>query len=438
MSTKKERLWTNAVILSVVLACAVGTRAYEFAGGTGEPNDPYQIATAEQLIAVGADPNLWDEHFALIADIDLDPNLPGGRVFDDALIAPDESADISGHAGRGFIGVFDGQGHTIRNLHIEGTRGYDAGLFGMFSGLVKDLRLTDVRVSGSPCGAIAGLNHRGMILRCSVTGQALGAEDIGGIVGSLWDGSVVACESDVQVSGDRAVGGMVGGGPGGMLLRCESRATVTGDSDVGGLVGSSRDGEIVESRASGTVIGTNNVGGLAGKTKRSVVLRCGADCEVTAEGTAGGLIGDGWSGRHLMADSYARGSVAGSLIGGLLGKGPDLRVMNCYAACEMIALGSIEKPAVAGGLFGEIWMHRGPVALVCFWDVELSTVDSAVGDWATGEARPDLGTGLTTEQMQDEATFDQAGWDLDYVWAVPDGNYPVLRWELNEVQATAP
>ena len=51
--------------LQSVAVCA------EFAGGTGEPNDPYQIATAEQLIAVNSDPNLMSKHFLLVDDIDL-------------------------------------------------------------------------------------------------------------------------------------------------------------------------------------------------------------------------------------------------------------------------------------------------------------------------------------------------------------------------------
>jgi len=50
---------TIAAILMLGL-CAIG-RGAGFAGGTGEPNDPYLIATAEQLNAVGADPNLWDK-----------------------------------------------------------------------------------------------------------------------------------------------------------------------------------------------------------------------------------------------------------------------------------------------------------------------------------------------------------------------------------------
>ena len=74
------RRTTGTVIASVVFCCLWAGPAYGFAGGTGEPNDPYQIATAEQLTSIGSDPNLLDKHFVLVADIDLDPNLPGGRI----------------------------------------------------------------------------------------------------------------------------------------------------------------------------------------------------------------------------------------------------------------------------------------------------------------------------------------------------------------------
>lgn len=146
----------------------------EFAGDTGEPNDPYQIATAEQLISTGSDSSLLEKSFVLVADIDLDPNLPSSRIFKDALITQDADNDVSSHSGPSFEGIFDGNGHTIANLHINGEYGYDAGLFGKLSGLVKDLHLIDVVVSGSPCDVIVGLNLRSTIFRCRVTGQISG------------------------------------------------------------------------------------------------------------------------------------------------------------------------------------------------------------------------------------------------------------------------
>ena len=67
----------------------------KYSGGTGEPNDPYQIATAEDLMLLGETPEDYHKHFILKANIDLDPNLPGRKVFDKAVITT-------------FTGVFDG------------------------------------------------------------------------------------------------------------------------------------------------------------------------------------------------------------------------------------------------------------------------------------------------------------------------------------------
>ncbi|RPJ34751.1 MAG: hypothetical protein EHM35_09630, partial [Planctomycetaceae bacterium] len=90
MASFRSHPGANAIsLITIVLGLGMVAGAVEFAGGTGEPNDPYQIATAEQLIAIGSDPNLLDRHFVLVANLDLDPNQPGGQVFDRAVIAPE-------------------------------------------------------------------------------------------------------------------------------------------------------------------------------------------------------------------------------------------------------------------------------------------------------------------------------------------------------------
>ncbi|NIQ74213.1 MAG: hypothetical protein GWN80_01420, partial [Gammaproteobacteria bacterium] len=47
-----------------------------YGGGSGEPNDPYLIYTAEQLNTIGLVPCHLDKHFLLCADIDLDTLPP--------------------------------------------------------------------------------------------------------------------------------------------------------------------------------------------------------------------------------------------------------------------------------------------------------------------------------------------------------------------------
>ena len=66
----------------------------KYGGGTAEPNDPYLIYTAEHLNALGAEPNDYDKHFKLMADIDL-----SGYVYDRAVIAPDANDLENGFRG---------------------------------------------------------------------------------------------------------------------------------------------------------------------------------------------------------------------------------------------------------------------------------------------------------------------------------------------------
>ena len=88
----------------------------------GEPNDPYQIDTAEGLMLLGESPKDYDKHFILTADIDLDPNLAGRKIFDRAVITPDmNDANLEWEFnGTPFTGVFEGNGHVISHLKIRG------------------------------------------------------------------------------------------------------------------------------------------------------------------------------------------------------------------------------------------------------------------------------------------------------------------------------
>jgi len=76
--TTKINLKVLHTILLLIAVCFIGIPAQaKYSGGTGDPNDPYQIATVEDLMLLGDNPEDYDQHFILTADIDLDPNLPG-------------------------------------------------------------------------------------------------------------------------------------------------------------------------------------------------------------------------------------------------------------------------------------------------------------------------------------------------------------------------
>ena len=247
------------------------TAPCKYSGGSGTAKDPYQIATAADLIALGEDPNDYDKHFILTADIDLDPNLPGRKVFNKAVIAPDTDPndvhpwyEATPFIGPAFTGVFDGKGHTILRLTITGTR--YLGLFGGLgsAGEVKNLGVVDVNITGSgdSIGGLVGTsNHASVVAQCYITGSVSGKGYIGGLAG--YNGGIVTqCYSTAAVQGARTTNGYDGGVGGlvgenfGTLADCYSIGSVgcyspnsyyRVKSTAGGLVG--RNGMLANSWA---------------------------------------------------------------------------------------------------------------------------------------------------------------------------------------------
>ncbi|MEE9398937.1 MAG: hypothetical protein V3V23_01565, partial [Dehalococcoidales bacterium] len=129
MATPRYSSVLRATVLLIV-SCFVSFPAHaKYNGGMGEPDDPFQIATAEDLMLLGDSPEDYGKHFILTADIDLDPNLPGRKVFIRAVIAPNMDDTELWFRGIPFHGVFDGNNHTVSHLVIEG--GNFLGLFGL-------------------------------------------------------------------------------------------------------------------------------------------------------------------------------------------------------------------------------------------------------------------------------------------------------------------
>ncbi|MBP8303430.1 MAG: hypothetical protein KBE04_04810 [Phycisphaerae bacterium] len=372
----------------------------KYSGGTGEPNDPYQIATAADLIALGEDPNDYDKHFILTADIDLDPNLPGRKVFDRAVIGT-------------FRSVCDGDGHTISHLTITG--GGNTGLFGQLElgAEVKDLGVVDVNITGggSFIGGLVG-EDRGTVTRCYSTGSIKGASPrtscLGGLVGRIQGGVLVDCRSVTSVVGGNYVGGLVGSMVNGSATRCRSTGTVNGSGySVGGLTGDNLGGLVSQCTSGGSVSGGRDVGGLVGwNYGDGRILDSYSTAGVTAVGIdVGGLVG--WNESNVFAkghvtNSYSVGAAVGSSdVGGLVG-------------CNIDGYGS-----------------RGEV-IACFWDTQTS-----------GQTKSGTGTGRTTAQMQTAATFVNAGWDFvgetangtEDIWWINEGkDCPRLWWEATAAE----
>lgn len=109
--------------------------ADSYAGGDGSKTNPYEIATAEQLAKLASDVNngntpqaFLGKYFKLTADIDLSGGIwkPIGKYYNDG-----------NGKNRLFFGKFDGNGHVIKNMHIQWEDADDnaKSVWGLFSTL---------------------------------------------------------------------------------------------------------------------------------------------------------------------------------------------------------------------------------------------------------------------------------------------------------------
>lgn len=404
-----KKLITSLVIISVVLFWGP-SEVFAYSGGSGTPEAPYQIATKADLLQLAGSTADYDKCFILTADIDLDPNLPDGQVFTTALVAPDIDSDSSGWQGTAFRGTFDGDGHEIKRLTINGGDNDYTGLFGCIGYVaeLKNLGIENCAISGREfVGGLLGKNG-GSIINCYAIGEVSGYHRVGGLVGANFGVSISNCYSTGSISGNWKVGGLVGDG-GSSISNSYATGSVSGNGYVGGLMGSNYS-RVVDCYATGSVSGDYAVGGLVGASYSSI-YNCYATGSVDGNDYVGGLVGrNGVDAR--LSNCYATGSGNGiSYVGGLVGASYS-SISNCYAT------GSISGNDYVGGLLGKL---VGGDILNSFWDIETSGTTTSAG-----------GEGKTTEQMQDIDTYLNAGWDFNTpIWEMcPDTNdYPHLWWE---------
>lgn len=383
----------NTIIMWIVplgiAVCSITSPAQaRYSGGSGTDLAPYQIATAADLILLGDSPQDYDKHFIVTGDLDLDPHLPGRKVWTKALIAPNPDSGNGSFQGTPFTGVFDGDGHQISHLTSRGES--YLGVFGRlaYQAEIKNVGVVDGNIvsSGGYVGGLVGHNS-GRVIHCYSTGTVSGGDSIGGLVG--WNG--------------------------GTVTNCYSAAAVSGRYHVGGLAGYDYYGDVIQCFSTGAVRGTDYVGGLLGYDYYGDATQCFSTSAVRGHYDVGGLMGSSHFG--TVANCYSTGAVHGTAyVGGLMGDNGG-SVINCYS------VGVISGEDTVGGVVGD---NRSTVTQ-CFWDTQTSGQAPRRGD-----------TGKTTSQMQTASTFLNAGWDfigetangMQDLWWIKEGkDYPRLWWE---------
>jgi hypothetical protein len=282
----------HSILLMTIMILWAGTAAdAKYSGGTGEPNDPYKIATAEGLNDIGKYEEDWDKHFILVNDVNL------ARITGTQFKIIGRFVNWWDPNNKPFTGVFDGNKHKVWNFTWSSTGRNYIGLFGWVGsgGQIKNLGMENVNVNtvnGGCVGGLVGLNW-GTITNCYSTGSVSGTISVGGLVGETnFESMITNSYSAGSVTGNyNSVGGLVGGNEG-TITNCYSTGSVSGTYDaVGGLVGENYKGTITNCYATGNVSGKDYVGGLVGYNYKGMVNSSFWDTQTSGRTTSAGGIG---------------------------------------------------------------------------------------------------------------------------------------------------
>lgn len=340
-----KAVYPSTVSLFSHMAKAVLFSGVEPAYGDGTEQNPYQIATLENLVWIGEDPLRWNYHYVQTENISAFTTRQWFNASGWVTI---------GNSNHKFLGSYDGQGHFIDALFISG--GSNRGLFGVVGernsegiARISNLGLTNIDLTGiTTLGAIAGYAENALIEHCFSTGQLQGWTNVGGLVGQGGPGLKISfglnsSKIRKKSEGSLSVGGIIGSVSQGQIYYSINLGEVFGSNLTGGIAGKASDLILTNSFGSGGIEGNNFVGGLIGYTERN--------CSVT----------------HCYSNAWIQTPESGA-IGGLLGTLRPSDVVE-YSYWDMEASGQTTS---AGGLGRTTEQMTSPydAETYAFWDFE--------------------------------------------------------------------
>ncbi len=312
-----------------------------------------------------------------------------GKTFANKTVNLVSDIDMSGiewTAVNGFKGHFNGHYHTLSNLNV--TNGFEEqgelrlGMFAILSGAntsVENLKFTTANISNSTAtgiGVVAGkLSSGAKISEISIDNSTItGKWKVGGAVGVIDTGTI----NEVQVSNSKIT------------------TTTNGNGDTGGIVG--------------IASGTNTL-------KNLIVLNTNISSVSDKYIDTGGILGDQVSGTLNMNNViFAGGSIKtefSGLLGRLTGSSP-------------------------GGISSRLEQHKN-LGQGAETQTNLAGSNDATGFYDSNVIKTGVdekkknnkdGIGHSEEMLKSESIYNPELWDLDEVWSITNGSYPVLKCTL--------
>ena len=296
---------------------------HPFASGDGSIASPYTICKEAQLNAIGENATAYTgSHFSLQADLDMNKTSilgngeqpiptcltnPGANFIPIGGLYNNVCSQVPAET---FSGSFNGNGHMISNIRLEGKND-DLG-FIRVGGTISNLILKKIEVEGK--SNVGGVSGRGAAEIKNVTvldGRIRGDSNVAGIAGHYTGMSVFLNNhaKKVDIDGNGTAGAVFGGLIGfddnsGLTIRLSSfqgfiRSHAQGES-IGGLLGKGSSGinvYVYESFSNGAILASGSSGACAG-----------------------GLLGN-MSGPVTIIESYSQMSIGHSIYNNTFGSG---------------------------------------------------------------------------------------------------------------------
>lgn len=247
-----KKFWVLTLLFA--LLCTVGVCAEDnIYLNDGEVPD-LEISTPQQLKAFADEVNAGSTYegklIVLTEDIDLS--------------AYDSWTPIGNTMEAYFAGTFNGMGHTVYNMKINGAEGYFNGLFGcIYGGAVKYLDMKNVDIDISQVNfEVDGTTP---VLAGGIAGFAVESEIF---ISEVLSGNIVLDAADIDVAG--GVVGLLAVYPdengnisGYASVRfCGNKANISGSAYLGGIVGYCMDSSVEYSYNKGSIEGSAKAAGI--------------------------------------------------------------------------------------------------------------------------------------------------------------------------------
>lgn len=459
----KKRMVSLLLVLVMLLGLLpTAALAAPVGGGSGTAEDPYLIATAQELVdfrdAVNDSAKKSTSKLCakLTANIDL-----GNEAWTPIGKMTNTYSDYVA-----FGGVFDGDGHTISGLKIDNSAQYQA-LFGYVKGgTIKNLTVegsvTTATTSSAYAAGIVAYGNPVTMETCmnrvtvTVTQKGYAA----GVAAYANTGSTITgCTNQGNISGVGGyLGGIVGTASGVTITNCinngdvvDSRRSDTYPYGVGGIAGSAISASRITNCGNAGAVTSHlkNTGGVVGYFA-GTAEKCFNSGNVAGIYATGGIVGNISSANTSVTDCYNTGSILCNAptaqykdsnakgVGGIVGNpgstsSADCTVKNCYNAGTITNADAATTDITVGGVIGSssAKSYSGEATgLITAENCYYLAADGLNGDGANAEA-----AGVTSKTAEELKASGMAAL-LGGSYIDQAGGYPMLGWQNPNAEYT--